>query len=812
MNDHQFLIQTFHWREEDFKRVLYSFSPAEKGDWSLKGKEMKAKFEALGKEYSSLSVAFGSAFAQEKRIAPCVFVAKIRENEVVNGRLSRKDFTSKTKRREIAGLFSVAKTGDETDDARIIGMKASGELIVQVSSVRQSQVIADNLSGKTMMTKGATCLASVGPFTPEVKDVGTAATTRYKIRIVPFDGGNGETARRIMRESLDHFDGGKDLVCTYVDKLGAFSVEGTKACALADYLEGQCVLLSFEPMPTCVLDEFPVVGGGLVAAFPRDPSVIYPRLGVLDNGIADIAPLKDWVVRPESRQFVDDDLERTHGTMVAGVALYGDRLEDRAWVGANGGIELVDAPILPRGIVMEDDLTRYLDRALGDAHELARVWALAVSVNRPASTAGFSSFARTIDRLCRTYNVLVCKSAGNTMAFADENISPHISSGAESVLALTVGSAAHIMEAGDLAEIDAPSPFSCKGPGPEFIVKPEVMHYGGNAAVNARGEIVQHGVKTFDVAGHVVSVCGTSFATPRVAATAAVLAHELGSEASALLLKTLLIHAANYRNWKHKLSDAEVKSLGFGIPPSAPDILHDDPYSATFVMEGELFKKNHIEILDFPMPSCLIRDGVYTGHVTVTLAIEQILNESQGRERCQSDVDIKFGTFEKDKSAVPKSKKKHNEIDEDVEKTDLLDRRTRDGAGCKSFLSNSAFRKPGKKNCTYERARIEAGKYAPVKKFDFDLSSCVSPSRYLAAGRRWFLDLIPQYRLAAEENYLKTQIEPRQRFCVAITVRDTQRKSPVNDEMSKLMQRSHLNNAPIKIASESKIHVSPGMQ
>lgn len=812
MNDHQFPIQTFHWREEDFKRVLYSFPPAEKGDWSLKGKEMEAKFEALGNDYSSLNEAFGLAFAQKKQIAPCVFVAKMRENEVVNGRRSRKDFTSKTKRREIAELFSVAKIGEEPDDARIIGMKASGELIVQVASDRQSQVIADNLSGKTMMTKGATCLASVGPFTPEVKDAGTAATTRYKIRLVPFDGGNGETARRIMRTALGLFDGGKDLVCTYVDSLGAFSVEGANACALADYLEGRCVLLSFEPMPTCVLDEFPVVGGDLVAVFPRDPSIIYPRLGILDNGIADIAPLKDWVIRPESRQFDDNNLERTHGTMVAGVALYGDRLEGREWVGADGGIELVDAPILPRGIVMEDDLTRYLDSALGKAHELARVWALAVSVNRPASTAGFSSFARTIDRLCRTHHVLVCKSAGNTMAFADKNVSPRISSGAESVLALTVGSAAHVKKAGDLSEIDAPSPFSCKGPGPEFIVKPEIMHYGGNVAVNDRGGIVQHGVKTFDAAGRVVSVCGTSFATPRVAATAAVLAHELGSEASALLLKTLLVHAANYGAWKRELSDAEVKSVGFGIPPSARDILHDDPYSATFVMEGELFKKNHIEILDFPMPPCLVRDGIFTGHVTVTLVTEQILDEGQGRERCQSDVDIKFGTFEKDKPAVPKSKKKRKEIVEDGEKADLLDRRTRDGTNCKSFLSNSAFRKPGKKNYAYERARIEAGKYAPVKKFDFDLSSCVSPRRYLAAGRRWFLDLIPQYRLAAEENYIKTQVEPKQRFCVAITVRDTQRKSPVNDEMSKLMQRSQLNNAPIRIASEAKLRVRPDMR
>lgn len=41
------------------------------------------------------------------------------------------------------------------------------------------------------------------------------------------------------------------------------------------------------------------------------------------------------------------------------------------------------------------------------------------------------------------------------------------------------------------------SPFSEKGPGPAYIIKPDIVHLGGNAGVNSKGEIIQGGVKSF---------------------------------------------------------------------------------------------------------------------------------------------------------------------------------------------------------------------------------------------------------------------------------------------------------------------------
>ena len=79
-----------------------------------------------------------------------------------------------------------------------------------------------------------------------------------------------------------------------------------------------------------------------------------------------------------------------------------------------------------------------------------------------------------------------------------------------------VGSFAHDKSIYDYAEINDPSPFSRIGPGPEYIIKPEVSHYGGNAGVDNDGKIVSTGIKSFAQNGKVAQAVGTSFSTPRI--------------------------------------------------------------------------------------------------------------------------------------------------------------------------------------------------------------------------------------------------------------------------------------------------------
>ena len=60
-----------------------------------------------------------------------------------------------------------------------------------------------------------------------------------------------------------------------------------------------------------------------------------------------------------------------------------------------------------------------------------------------------------------------------------------------------VGSISDKKEDGWISEPYNLSPFSRRGPGPAYIIKPDIVHLGGNAGVNSQGEIIQGGVKSF---------------------------------------------------------------------------------------------------------------------------------------------------------------------------------------------------------------------------------------------------------------------------------------------------------------------------
>lgn len=794
-----------------FKPLMTDIKPVEcngggKKAWALKGDELAQKFAALGSDYSSLEPARADHFAKEKPLAPFLFLATMREGErQKNGTVS--DYTCKTKRKEIVKLFNVRQKKGEPCNAGVIGLNRAGQLIVQVGSDRQARAIADNLKGSQAHAAGATCLAKISAFVPDVKDMGDESVTSFKVKPVRFK--DPEVMKRIMQAALALSGNIEGAVCKYVDSLGYFAVDGRKAAlAIADEFEREGILLSAEPMPYAVLDEVPEsVPPQTVLPIPRDPTVSYPRLGVLDSGVAPIPQLTDWIVPAKDRQFIPEDIEPLHGTCVASVAAYGDRLEGADWTGVRDGLEIVDVPVLPKQGASEKELGDYLERALRENHKLSKVWNLSVSVNRPARDDEFSDFAKLIDGLQREHKIFICKSAGNTKFFADRSYADHISVGAESALALTVGSAAHRKVGCDIADPGAPSPFSCKGPGPEFIVKPEMLHYGGNVGIDANGHIVEDGVCALTPNGEVRAFCGTSFSAPRVGAIAAHVAHELGDGADPLLIKTLLIHKARFAGPQLIPPPEVVKSVGFGIPPTAREILHDDPHSATFYLRTTIYKKRRIEILGFPMPSELIRDGVFTGRITVTAVAEPVLDDTQGREYCQSELAVKFGTYTNERYVkMPGRKKRKEEVAEEDKNNLLL---TRVGGG-NNLLKRSSFNDETKRdraNCNYERTQIEEGKFAPVKKYDFDLAKCKSQKKRLASNLKWFLEVSANYREETEKVYRRAGKEPHQEICVAITVRDTQGKAPVNEAMARLMNERLPNNNPVKLRSEARVRV-----
>ena len=471
------------------------------------------------------------------------------------------------------------------------------------------------------------------------------------------------------------------------------------------------------------------------------------------------------------------------------------------WIG-HKGIKLFDATIFPneKEPLEEDELIANIREAINANHEKVKIWNLSISVVSPVCDNKFSDLAIALDDLQTKYNILICKSAGNCTNFMSGRPKGRIHEGADSVRSLVVGSVAQAKGPYDFAEIDNPSPFSRVGPGPEYIIKPEVSHYGGNAGLDKNGNLVTTGVKSFSKDGSLSSSVGTSFSTPRIASLATGLYQELDEDFDPLLLKGLIIHSSTYSDNLQIPMSERTNQLGFGVPKSVSQILYNAPHEATLILRDTLSKGEKIDIMDFPMPKSLIRNGYYTGQIIATLVYDPILDSSQGIEYCQSNIDIKFGSYDIKK-------------ERDTSKRNILNPVGRDGARnlfLEGLYSKRLMRDSQSGFALRERLLIQyADKYYPVKKYAVDLSelSEANKQKFATEGKQWYLYLCGLFREHTEQRARIERTTPSQDFCFIITIRDPERKANVYDEVTQGLDTYNFWHSNIKISTDVSVPI-----
>ena len=293
-------------------------------------------------------------------------------------------------------------------------------------------------------------------------------------------------------------------------------------------------------------------------------------LGVLDDAIATAHPLLRGLVTatrafPDGREW---EQMGEHGTMVAGLAAYGDfetaLREHEPFVSAGSLVQgrVIEPrpgeplrhrfpPEQPEHLTIEEAIT-----TLNDEHGV-RVFVLCVTDIDPYSGPRVSLLTQRLDDLILERDLVVVLPTGNhgfhgataRMDSGDRILDDYpgyalsevarVSEPATAALAVTVGSVARSAGPANLAGVTrlghiavAPvgglSPFSRSGPGAHKGVKPELVHYGGNLVIRPDG-----GVATPESGTSVVSLIlessgrlfgvgnGTSYAAPRVARIAA---------------------------------------------------------------------------------------------------------------------------------------------------------------------------------------------------------------------------------------------------------------------------------------------------
>ena len=174
-----------------------------------------------------------------------------------------------------------------------------------------------------------------------------------------------------------------------------------------------------------------------------------------------------------------------------------------------------------------------------------KIWNLSIGWAMEVSSRKVSDFGAALDYLCDEYNIIICTSIGNCRNFLSHATLGKIQVSADSVRSLAIGSLSHIKKQYDFADVNHPSPFSRKGPGPFNLIKPDLTHFGGNAGINNGKEPTYSGISVINEDGVIVEKPGTSFSTPRICGLLAALHSEIENY-DPLLLKALLIHSAKY--------------------------------------------------------------------------------------------------------------------------------------------------------------------------------------------------------------------------------------------------------------------------
>lgn len=743
----------------------------------LHGEELLLKADILRTKLNDIS----EKISRKSRSNPYVpAIIKVNMSE---------DAIAKSHRIAIKDLFS-----SDTNKNSILANYEESNLLVKISDNSTIKKINNRFINFEENAYGISCIDDIELFHPTI--IKGMEVMNYKVKLINFQNYQLNTSVENIFENFCENSGINFSKTDYAKNFSIYNLIIPNCDAFLNDLDDDiCDLLySFEPMPKLPIsfDSFQSEDT-IEIKHPKD-NTEYPIIGVLDSGIKSIPHLAPWIIDKHS-SYPPQYINHSHGTFVSGIIIYGDQLEKNQYTGLEG-CKLYDATVMPdlkKEIIYEDELIRNIKEVIGKNHEKIKIWNLSLGTNIEIDDNSFSDFAIALDEIQDTYNVLICKSAGNCGNFRNNAPKSKIAKSADSIRSLVVGSIAQDKLENDIVDVNYPSPFSRTGRGPAHIIKPDIVHYGGNASKNSIT-----GVSSFGVDGSIIKNVGTSFSTPRITALSANLYHTMAEDFNPLLLKALIIHSSQYHKNVSLEQSEKLNQLGYGTPKNVEQILYNSPYESTVILMDELNKQEYIDILDFPYPESLKRDGYFEGQITLTLLSNPVLDPSQGSEYCQSNIKVSLGTYD--------SKKER-----DTSKRTILNPIGKNGN--LNLLLSSVYSRRRSSTSDFalkERQLIEFGdKYYPVKKYVIDLAELTSANREMALkdNRKWFLQLKNLFRDHTINKAKEASESLSQEFCLIITIKDPKKIAPVYNEMANGLANENFIPQNIKLREEINIPV-----
>ncbi len=386
----------------------------------------------------------------------------------------------------------------------------------------------------------------------------------------------------------------------------------------------------------------------------RDSARSYPKVGIIDGGIGEA--LSDWVIERWDI-LADEDADLAHGTFIGGLCVAGASLNGVDTCPEFDGAELTDLAVFPDdqktgafASYFPEGLPQFFDEvetAVADsrARHGVRIFNMSLNVEEPATPEYYSVHAARLDHIAESHDAILFISAGN---IDPANTRPEWPSDATQALSnlATSHDDAMLMPAESIRNVAvaavnppghgacipyAPARFSRRGPGVRTGVKPDLAHIGGSGSTQAP---LGHGLFSIAPDGTVIDGCGTSYAAPLVAKTAAMLDHAIEGDVSRETLIGLLIHNARIpQPLQPKALAAVARHLvGFGVPPSGEQILQTDDHEITLVFASRI-RRNQQVTFRFAWPSSLVNSvGQCRGSAKLTLVSTPPLDPRFGSE------------------------------------------------------------------------------------------------------------------------------------------------------------------------------------
>jgi hypothetical protein len=659
------------------------------------------------------------------------------------------------------------KPNELCQNCHIIGSEDLNEIYIRVDKKTISETVGLVMNPPTQRFRAnLTTIENIKPITPEdkiSKNLGEVSTQgdfgkiKNKIKLTLFDFDDDFDNNQIMGYVVDKLSefgfSEKYKMTSYGDKIKFIRIEVNSHEDIVKLASINGVRsVDFFQEYSLPLDEFNDTD--LQTFLDSEYAESKIQIGIIDGGISkDNSFLQPYVVARE--EYVSAVYQNpSHATFIASTIQYGNKLNG-IHVTSSQRYKFVDIVAIPNSdenygaidTITEDELMEIVEEVMEKYASSTKIWNLSIGIERKICDGSISGLGVFLDYIQDTYQVQIFVSSGNLnkpplrewppqsgMGERDRIISP-----ADSVRAITVGSLALYESADSIVKKNEPSPFSRRGPGANYIVKPDVVDYGGN--LSTRHEINSLGIKGLDNNGKIIEGNGTSYSTPRIAQKFASIYDEM-VEKDLLLAKAMLIHSArmNSRDLLEQNPD-NIKYYGFGMPSvEIQDILHcnDNGDEVTLVFKQKVIQGTYLQMDNFPYPTSLIRNGKCHGEIGMTLAYNPILDERHGREYCRTNIDVSFGIYKYSK----KGELKYNG----------------------QVPLETAWDKS-------EKARVEHGfKWSPIKSYYRKISN-----RGIDFGEGWKvrIDMTPRNNISI----------PSQEFILIITIKDPSGSNDIYSEV-----------------------------